>query len=116
MAGSSRLLLNRVALEGLLELPTKTQRQVIRKLRDVEAAPESLGYPLRRPLHGFRGIHSGRYRVIWRMLVLEGDERVAEVCYVGIRAQGDEKDAYTEAEKLFGAMGWQFYPIVYETR
>lgn len=87
-------------------MPPKVQRQITRKLRDVEAAPESLGYPLRSPLQGFRGIHSGRYRVIWRTLALEGGGRVAEVCYVGIRAQGDERDAYTEAEKLFGGMGW----------
>ena len=95
-----------MALEGLLDLPTKVQRQVVRKLRDVEAAPESLGYPLRRPLQGFRGIHSGRYRVIWKVLALESSEKIAEVCYVGICAQGDERDAYTEAEKIFGGMGW----------
>lgn len=106
MAGSNRLLLNRIALESLLELPAKTQHQVVRKLRDVEAAPENIGYPLRRPLQGFRGIHSGRYRVIWRMISLESGDKVAEVCYVGIRAQGDERDAYSEAEKLFGTMGW----------
>ena len=95
-----------MALDGLLDLPTKVQRQVVRKLRDVEAAPESLGYPLRRPLQGFRGIHSGRYRIIWRVLTLDSGERIAEVCYVGIRAQGDERDAHTEAEKIFGGMGW----------
>jgi len=106
MARSSRLFLNRVALEGFSELPAKVQRQVLRKLRDVEAAPESSGYPLRRPLHGFRGIHSGRYRIIWRMSRLEGGERAAEVCYVGIRSQGDERDAYTEAERIFGSLGW----------
>lgn len=105
-AGGSRLVLNRIALEGLLGLPPKVQRQVVRKLRDVEAAPESIGYPLRRPLNGFRGVHSGRYRVIWRMLTLEGAEKVAEVCYVGIRAQGDERDAYSEAERIFGNLGW----------
>lgn len=106
MAGSSRLFLNRVALEGLLELPAKVQRQVLRKLRDVEAAPENVGYPLRRPLHGFRGIHSGRYRVLRRMVGLESGEKAAEVCYVGIRSQGDERDAYTEAERIFGGLGW----------
>ena len=106
MARSSRLVLNRVALESFLELPPRVQRQVVRKLRDVEAAPESIGYPLRRSLQGFRGIHSGRYRAIWRMLTLEGGVRVAEVCYVGIRAQGDERDAYSEAERIFGGMGW----------
>jgi mRNA-degrading endonuclease RelE of RelBE toxin-antitoxin system len=106
MTTGSRLFLNRLALEGFLELPTKIQRQVVRKLRDVEAAPESMGYPLHRPLQGFRGVHSGRYRTIWRMITLEDGERVAEVCYVGIRAQEDERDAYSEAERIFGNMGW----------
>ena len=87
-------------------MPLKVQRQVVRKLRDIEVAPESLGYPLRRPLQGFRGIHSGRYRVIWRVISLEGGEKTAEVCYVGIRAQGEERDAYIEAEKILGGMGW----------
>lgn len=106
MAKSSRLFLNRGALEGILELPAKVRRQVLRKLRDVEAAPENVGYPPRRPLHGFRGIHSGGCRIIWRMVGLEGGERAAEVCYVGIRSRGDERDACTEAERIFGSLGW----------
>lgn len=106
MPEGRRLLVNRVGLESLLELPKSVQRQALRKMRDIEAAPEHMGYPLRGPLACFRGIHSGRYRIIWRVVTLEGDGSVAEVCYVGIRSQGDERDAYTEAEKLFGGLGW----------
>ncbi len=106
MPESRRLLVNRVGLESLLELPKSVQRQALRKMRDIEAAPENMGYPLRGSLAGFRGIHSGRYRIIWRTIALESGEKVAEVCYVGIRSQGDERDAYTEAEKLFGSLGW----------
>jgi hypothetical protein len=67
----------------------------------IEAAPSSVGYPLR----GFRGVHSGRYRIIWRLHTLETGERVAEVVYVGIRSEGDDRDAYAEFERLFGLPG-----------
>lgn len=61
---------------------------------------------MRGKLAGFRGVHSGRYRIIWRITPLESGEKAAEVCYVGIRSEGDESDAYAEAERLFGSMGW----------
>lgn len=70
----------------------------------IEAAPESAGYPLRNPLQGFRGIHSGRYRIIWRLLTLEVGEVAAEVVYVGIRSEGDQRDAYAELQKLFNTL------------
>ena len=99
-----RLFVNRVGVESLLELPKTIQRQALRKMETIEAAPESAGYPLRKPLQGFRGIHSGRYRVIWRLLRLEEGETAAEVVYVGIRAEGDQRDAYAELQRLFGAL------------
>src|SRR3712207_83218 len=89
-----KLLVNRIGVETLLELPPTIQKQALRKMETVEAAPASAGYPLRRPLQGFRGIHSGRYRIIWRLLTLEDGEQVAEVVYVGFRSEGDERDAY----------------------
>lgn len=71
-------------------------------MKTIEAAPASAGYPLRKPLQDFRGIHSGRYRILWRLLALEDDTQVAEVVYVGIRSEGDERDAYAEFTRLFG--------------
>jgi mRNA-degrading endonuclease RelE of RelBE toxin-antitoxin system len=100
-----KLLVNRTGVETLLELPPTIQKQALRKMETVEAAPASAGYPLRKPLQGFRGIHSGRYRIIWRLLTLEDGEQVAEVVYVGIRSEGDERDAYTEFARLFGLPG-----------
>ena len=97
-----KLLVNRICVETLLELPPTIQKQALRKMETVEAAPASAGYPLRRPLQGFRGIHSGRYRIIWRLLTLEDGEQVAEVVYVGIRSEGDERDAYAEFSRLLG--------------
>jgi mRNA-degrading endonuclease RelE of RelBE toxin-antitoxin system len=102
----TKLLVNRTGVESLLELPPKIQRQAVRKMETIEAAPASAGYPLHKPLQGFRAIHSGRFRIIWRLVTLvEDSEQVAEVVFVGIRAEGDERDAYTEFAKLFGLPG-----------
>ena len=100
-----KLLVSKIGVESLLELPQRIQRQAVRKMATIEAAPASAGYPLHKPLQGFRGIHSGRYRIIWRLLTLEGGEQVAEVVYVGIRSEGDERDAYAEFARLFGLPG-----------
>ena len=101
-----KLLVNRIGVETLQDLPPTIQKQALRKMETVEAAPASAGYPLRRPLQGFRGIHSGRYRIIWRLLTLEDGEQVAEVVYVGIRSEGDERDAYAEFSRLLGLPGF----------
>ncbi len=99
------LVVHRIGVESLLELPGKVQRQAIKKMRQViEVAPEGAGYPLRGPLQGFRGIHSGRYRIIWRLLSLESGAEIAEVVYVGIRSEGDDRDAYREVEKVLGSL------------
>ncbi len=109
MKGSSpkgRLLVNRVGVESLMELPARIQKQALRKMETIEAAPAYAGYPLRGHLAGLRGIHSGRYRIIWRLITLEEGEEVAEVLYVGIRSQGDERDAYEEFARTFGLPGF----------
>lgn len=99
-----KLFVNRVGVESLRELPKNIQRQALRKMETIEAAPESAGYPLRKPLQGFRGIHTGRYRIVWRLLTLEDGDVVAEVVYVGIRSEGDQRDAYAELQKLFNTL------------
>jgi mRNA-degrading endonuclease RelE of RelBE toxin-antitoxin system len=105
MSPKRGLVVHRVGVESLLELPAKIQRQAVKKMRQViEVAPEGAGYPLRGPLQGFRGIHSGRYRIIWRLLTLENGNQVPEVVYVGIRSEGDERDAYREAERVLGSL------------
>jgi len=99
------LVVHQVGVESLLELPARIQRQAVKKMRQViVVAPEGAGYPLRGPLQGFRGIHSGRYRIIWRLLTLENADQIPEVVYVGIRSEGDERDAYQEVEKMLGSL------------
>lgn len=99
-----KLFINCVGVESLLELPKNIQRQSLRKMETIEATPESAGYPLRKPLQGFRGIHTGRYRIIWRLLTLEEGDVAAEVVYIGIRSEGDQRDAYAELQKLFNTL------------
>ena len=101
-----KLLISRAGVESLRELPSGTQKQAVRKMQTIEAVPASAGYPLRRPLQGYRGVHSGRYRLIWRLLTLEDGEQVATVVYVGMRSEGDERDAYAEFARLFGLPGF----------
>jgi len=99
------LRLTRVAVEGLLALPTQAQRQALKKMaREIEVEPSKVGYPLKRKLAGFRGVHSGRYRIIWRVLTTEDGREKPEVVYVGIRAEGDERDAYAELQRLMGGI------------
>jgi len=49
-------------------------------------------------------MHSGRYRILWRVLTLESGIETAEVVYVGIRSEGDDRDAYREVEKMLGSL------------
>jgi len=52
----------------------------------------------------FRGIRSGHYRIIWRLLTLEEGDVAAEVFYAGIRSEGDQTDAYEELQRFFNTL------------
>ena len=104
---SSRVVFNEHGLKSLLKLPTSVQKQAVKKAREViSAAPEAAGYPLKRELAGFRGIHTSRYRIIWRILTLENGTKIADISYVGIRAQDDRRDAYAEAQRVLDNLDW----------
>lgn len=102
MKQTSGVVFNECGVQSLLKLPKAVQKQALNKASGIIAEePEQAGYPLKRELAGFRGIHFGRYRIVWRVLTLEGGEKVADVSYVGIRAEGDqERDAYAIFQKL----------------
>lgn len=103
---TDRATFHRIGVESLLTLPKKVQKQALRKVREViGASPAEAGYPLHGPLKDFRGIHTGRYRIIWRILALADGEEVAEICYVGKRAEGDREDAYEEFARAFDILG-----------
>ncbi|CAN5535264.1 hypothetical protein BH20ACT10_BH20ACT10_00950 [soil metagenome] len=99
---TSRTTFHRVGVESLLALPKKVQKQSLKKVREViDSAPAEAGYPLHGSLKDYRGIHTGRYRIIWRILELRDGEEIAEICYVGKRAEGDLEDAYEEFARAF---------------
>jgi mRNA-degrading endonuclease RelE of RelBE toxin-antitoxin system len=107
MTSSSRVVFNEYGLQSLLKLPGSVQKQALKKAREVvAAAPETSGYPLKRELSGFRGIHTNRYRIIWRVLTLESGMTIADISYVGIRAQDDRRDAYAEAQRVLDNLDW----------
>lgn len=86
-----------------MALPKKVQKQALKKVREViGSAPAEAGYPLHGTLKDYRGIHTGRHRIIWRVIALRGGEEIAEICYVGKRAKGDRDDAYEEFARAFG--------------
>lgn len=102
----SRASFHVVGVESLLRQPKQVQKQALKKVREVVArAPTTAGYPLKRELSGFRGIHTSRYRIIWRVLALEDGEEIAEIVYVGKRAEGDREDAYAEFVRIFDIPG-----------
>lgn len=102
----SRASFHVVGVESLLRQPKQVQKQALKKVREVVAiAPTIAGYPLKRELSGFRGIHTSRYRIIWRVLALEDGEEIAEIVYVGKRAEGDREDAYAEFIRIFDILG-----------
>jgi mRNA-degrading endonuclease RelE of RelBE toxin-antitoxin system len=102
MGNASRVVFNEYGLGSFLKLPPTVQKQVLKKVRQViGAAPETAGYPLKRELVGFRSIHINRYRIVWRVLMLANGESIAEISYVGIRAEGDkQRDTYAEVQKV----------------
>lgn len=77
----------------------RVQEQLKASLRRLEYNPDIQGKPMRDELAGYRSIRavSQRYRIIYRV----EEERVTVVVVtVGLRKEGDKKDAYELAQKL----------------
>jgi mRNA interferase RelE/StbE len=97
------------AKSGLAELPKKVRRGLLDKaneLRDTDD-PRAIHKPLVGPLQGFYRICYSRYRAVYCV----EDEKlpggdvlhriVIKFVAVGIRKEGDKKDVYRLALKLF---------------
>ena len=108
MESTSRVVFNEFGLSSFLKLPKAVQKQALKKIYEVVgASPESAGYPLKRELSGFRGIHTNRYRIVWRALTLASGEVIADISYVGIRKEGNKRqDIYAEAQKMLTWLRW----------
>lgn len=83
-------------LEAISDM--RTRNAIIRKALGLDTEPDKQGKPLGRDLSSYRSVRAAgqRYRVIYQVATLEG---VVTVVVVGIRKEGDRRDAYRVASK-----------------
>lgn len=86
-------------LGAITDLWTRTA--IIRKTFELETEPMAKGKALGADLKDYRSIRAAgqRYRIIYQVGLLEG--RVT-VVVIGIRREGDKRDAYRVASKRLG--------------
>ncbi|MEZ4630023.1 MAG: type II toxin-antitoxin system mRNA interferase toxin, RelE/StbE family [Deinococcales bacterium] len=82
----------------------RTKKAIASRLIDLKTEPEKRGKPLTGDLKGFYSIRaaSQRYRIIYEVTISEG---MVSVVVIGIRKEGDKKDAYEVARKRLGKQG-----------
>ncbi len=96
-----RVIITPIALSMVQRIPDRRAREkiadAIGKLAEV---PEKRGKALLGELAGYRATRAvgQRYRIIYRV---EEEKVIVIVVAVGIRKEGDRKDIYTLATKLF---------------
>lgn len=76
----------------------RTYQVITRKIDALELEPDKQGKPLRKDLADYRAVRAAgqRYRIIYQVGMLEG---VVTVVVIGVRKEGDKKDAYRVASK-----------------
>ena len=77
----------------------RVQRKIVKRMEELAAAP-NLGKPMVDLLQGYRSLRAlgQRYRIIYRV---DESSRSIRVCAIGLRKEGDKKDVYKLAQKLF---------------
>ena len=77
----------------------RIQEALKARLRRLDVEPEKQGKPLSDRLSGYYSVRAvgQRYRIIYK---LEEEQVVVLVVLVGMRKEGDKKDAYAMAQKL----------------
>ena len=80
----------------------RTQKAIARKVDELKTEPDQRGAPLKGNLKDYRKLKAagGRYRVIYQVAMLEG---LVTIVVVGIRKEGDKRDAYQIASKRLGS-------------
>jgi mRNA interferase RelE/StbE len=78
--------------------PADHREAIIMRIRELERNPEKQGKALVSELKGFRSLTVMRYRVIF---TVDRGKVVVYIVAVGIRKEGDKKDIYELARKLF---------------
>ena len=85
-------------LDGIKD--NRTYSAIERKIDELASEPDKRGEPLRGVLKDYRKLKAAkRFRIIYKVVVEEG--RVV-VVVVGIRKEGDKRDAYEIARKRLG--------------
>lgn len=89
---------------GIAMLKTISDRRIREKIDEkingLANEPEKQGKELGGELEGYRSVRaaSQRYRIIYR---IDGENVVVVVVALGIRKEGDKKDVYKLAQRLF---------------
>ena len=98
---SYKVLVTRTALEMIKQIEDRRIRgQVSDAISSLSEAPEKKGKPLLGELAGYRSMRAAgqRYRVIYQVVA---EDVIVVVVAVGKRKDGDRKDVYSLARKLF---------------
>ena len=78
----------------------RTYTAIERKIDELRTEPDQRGEALKGDLKDYRKLKAARrYRVIYEVAMLEG---LVTVVVVGIRKEGDKRDAYRIASKRLG--------------
>lgn len=88
------------ALRQLADIKdVRVRRQISKRIEALAYEPDRLGKPLTDDLEGYYSVRAvgQRYRIIYK---LEEERVLVIVVTVGIRKEGDKKDAYELAKKL----------------
>ena len=96
-----RVVVTRSALKMLKMIPDRRiRKQVSGTITGLSEDPEKKGKAFLGELAGYRAIRATgqRYRVIFR---IEREKVIVVVVAVGMRKEGDRKDIYSLARKLF---------------
>ena len=94
-----RVVLVEEARKTLLRIPSNYRKTVFNRIVRLGRDPEKQGKPLLGDLAGCRSVYAaGRYRVIFSI-----DKRtvIVVVVAVGMRKEGDKKDVYKLARKIY---------------
>ena len=77
----------------------RIQTSIVERIDRLAYDPDKQGKALREELAGYRSIRAvgQRYRILYR---IEKEQIIVMVVIVGIRREGDKKDAYEIAKKM----------------
>lgn len=96
-----RIAVTKTARTGLQAIPDQRIQQAIRdRIDGLARNPELQGKPLLGELKGYRSLtaEGRRYRIIYRV---DRRDVIVLVVFVGLRKEGDRRDVYALAKRLF---------------